>query len=393
MKLILSTTLLIFITSILYSETVYLKNGETIKGKIIKTEVKSIIIETSFGKVTIDKDKIQRIDFDEKSTIKKEEKVIQRIEQPEKYKVLLNDSIYMKDGSTVTGEIFKSDDNVISIKTTSGIKVINKKDIIKVKFDTSQVTSSKIISEGEIKEGKAKKLTPYSSGWNRIIQKDSKFILNYYHISGFGMEGMEDFKIKPFAFYAEYIWPRDVKDLKEGQFEFYSINNFYMNIGIDSPYSKQSLIINILSFGVIGGKSGTKKDIAREIIKFGPEVEVRENVSLLYLGLGGLGGILGGSLETKVEGSYPLTQHLHIAGFLSVSMSSMFVEGSETTWGYGYGGDVYLIPFSSFPNFKISGGALYQMIASTSKIKIYTIGITYEWGSDYQGLSIGGEVK
>jgi|GEM_PF-5315936 len=67
-KRIMSKILLIiflFITNISFAETIYLKNGDVIKGTIKSSTKESIKVETSFELVEINRKNIKRIDFTE----------------------------------------------------------------------------------------------------------------------------------------------------------------------------------------------------------------------------------------------------------------------------------------------------------------------------------------
>lgn len=93
MKLYYFLILFLVFNLFLYSETIILKNGEKITGKIEKIENDSITIETEYGKVIIDKEKIDLIKYDNE---KKKEEVKEKEIDPttkmyyKKYKSFLN---------------------------------------------------------------------------------------------------------------------------------------------------------------------------------------------------------------------------------------------------------------------------------------------------------------
>lgn len=64
-KRICVMAILIFVSGVVFSETVYLKDGSKVVGTIIQSDENSVKIKTDLGELIIPKDKIKRISYTE----------------------------------------------------------------------------------------------------------------------------------------------------------------------------------------------------------------------------------------------------------------------------------------------------------------------------------------
>lgn len=70
-KFYLILIVIVFVTVLAASETIYLKNGDIVSGKITEIKVESIIVETTQGTLEILKENIEKIEYAETSDLKK----------------------------------------------------------------------------------------------------------------------------------------------------------------------------------------------------------------------------------------------------------------------------------------------------------------------------------
>lgn len=82
----------LFLASVCRAEIIYLKDGTTIKGTIIKSDEKLITVKTSFGQISIQKDKISKIEYEEKVI----EKKIEEKHRAEPVKVEVEKPVHVK---------------------------------------------------------------------------------------------------------------------------------------------------------------------------------------------------------------------------------------------------------------------------------------------------------
>lgn len=82
----------LFLASVCRAEIIYLKDGTTIKGTIIKSNADLITIKTSFGQISIQKDKISKIEYEEKAI----ERKIEEKPKPERVKVEVEKPVHVK---------------------------------------------------------------------------------------------------------------------------------------------------------------------------------------------------------------------------------------------------------------------------------------------------------
>jgi len=100
MKKIFILILILLCSISLFAEVITLKNGEKIIGKIVSADDNSVTIETSFGKMIVDKQKIETIIYDSSKTSESEEPKRDRDrerDEEKKYKESLkNDVLYQR---------------------------------------------------------------------------------------------------------------------------------------------------------------------------------------------------------------------------------------------------------------------------------------------------------
>ncbi|MBN2544831.1 MAG: hypothetical protein JXB50_03475 [Spirochaetes bacterium] len=99
MKKIFILMLILFCSITIFAEVISLKNGEKIKGKIISADDNSITVETSFGKMVIDKEKIETIIYDDSKISEKEESKKNKDDDDEEKELenrLKNDILYQR---------------------------------------------------------------------------------------------------------------------------------------------------------------------------------------------------------------------------------------------------------------------------------------------------------
>ena len=75
--------LLVVFSSVVFGETIYLRDGSVVTGDIIKTTADSIVVKTDYGDLTISKDKIERIEYEKPSVPTKPEHPKEKREKKE----------------------------------------------------------------------------------------------------------------------------------------------------------------------------------------------------------------------------------------------------------------------------------------------------------------------
>jgi hypothetical protein len=94
--------------------TIQFKNGDKISGRVISDNDSSIVLQTSFGEVTIQKSEIK----------------LQAV------------TIYLKDGSIVSGDIVSKDEQHFLLRTSFGVVTINKENIERTSESGSAIPGS-----------------------------------------------------------------------------------------------------------------------------------------------------------------------------------------------------------------------------------------------------------
>lgn len=81
-----------FLISVCHAETIYLKDGTTIRGTVIRSDENLITLKTSFGQISIEKDKISKIEYEKKAI----ERKIEEKPKPERVKVEVEKPVHVK---------------------------------------------------------------------------------------------------------------------------------------------------------------------------------------------------------------------------------------------------------------------------------------------------------
>lgn len=179
---VLSAFLLIFLsTSVLFAETVYLKDGQILNGKILKEDDEAITIETRFQTKTIEKKYITRVSYNislepvqivtkdndlikgylvlQDSTrvvYKKTEDDLDDISIPrDRVKSVTigtppsdNINILTDDGKILSGEMIYQDKEKVIIRSEDEPRdeqVIEKDDIVKISYDAIRIYDSEVL--------------------------------------------------------------------------------------------------------------------------------------------------------------------------------------------------------------------------------------------------------
>ncbi|MCK4906554.1 MAG: hypothetical protein KAS64_03340 [Spirochaetes bacterium] len=128
----------------LNAEIIYLKNGDTIKGKIIYQDSKSIKVKARFTTLTIPKKKILRYEK----------------EKPKKYESIIN--IYLKNGNALRGYFISQSKKIIAIRLMHGVILKIQKNNIE-RMDWKKKTTKKSINN------QISKKNPWKSIWRSTV--------------------------------------------------------------------------------------------------------------------------------------------------------------------------------------------------------------------------------
>ncbi len=120
--------LIIIVPLLLHGETIYLKDGSKIIGKIISQNKSFVSIKTKYASIKVKKIKIKRISY---KNARKNIKIIVRHEKEWA-------NIYLMNGDVVSGSIIFRNNKILKIKTQKGIIKIKKKNIDSIDYHKNE---------------------------------------------------------------------------------------------------------------------------------------------------------------------------------------------------------------------------------------------------------------